>query len=182
MNRRTLLMGVGSTLGSGLVLGSSAFSSTSVDRTASVAVVEDYRAYLALDEVGSGGRSTIDGGELKFAIPGTTEESDADGVGTNSVYRFSSDADGDAGDGLFTIQNQGTDPINVYSTQSVTSGVPSITIFEVDSGDLLTEDEPYGPLGTGNEISCGLHIDTEGVDIQDEPYDVTIRIHGEVPD
>jgi hypothetical protein len=190
MKRRRFIAALGGMTGvSSVVVGSGAFNYTNVERTISVAVVEDYAAFLTLTQRGTGERSELDGNPtmLEFNIPGDDEgdypsgsTTDPDGLGTDSVYRFDDDAAHDES-GLFGITNQGTDPVEVYSTQAATSGVPSVTIFDVDSGELLTENDPSDPLGVGETLVCGLEVDTHGVNIQTDNYDVSLSINAEVP-
>ena len=187
MKRRNLIAGLGGlAASSGLLVGTGAFTSVNATRSVSVSTAEDDSAYLKLTERGSGARSLIDGDKLSFTIPGTFDDdypsgvgTDPEGVGSDSVYRFSGDAAHNE-DGLFGISNQGTQPVEIYSTQATTSGVPSVTIYDVGSGDLLTESSPSAPLGTGEQLLCGLEIDTHGVDTAE--YDVTLTINAVAPD
>lgn len=184
MKRRTLIAGLGSlTASSVLAVGTGAFTSVSATRTVSVSTAPDYEARLALTEQGVGGRSTIDGSELEFTLPGdngdqypTGNPTDPGGLGTDSVYRFGQDAAGGT-PGLFGVENLGTQPVQIYSTQSETSGVPEVTIYNVSTGHNLTEDSPSSPLSTGNQLLCGLEIDTHGVSVQKAEYDVTLTIN-----
>lgn len=173
---------------SGLVVGSGAFNFGNVERSVSIAVADDDSAFLKLTERGSGMRSVVDGGILKVSIPGyqesdypTSNPTDPAGVGTDSVYRFGKDAGGDEV-GLFGVTNQGTRPVEVYSTQPSTTGVPSITIFDAESGDLLTEDSPSAALGVGEQLLCGIEVDTHGVDPRSEEYEVSVVINADETD
>lgn len=190
MKRRTLIAGLGSlTASSALAVGSGAFTSVSAERSVSVSVADDGYAFLRLNERGSGERSETDGGTLEFSIPGDDEgeypsgdPTDPEGLGTDSVYRFGADAAQDEA-GLFAVRNQGTQPVEVYSTQDSTDGVPSVTMFDMDSGDLLTESSPSAPLGVGaGPLVCGLEIDTHGVPIQDDAYDIGLTINAVATD
>ncbi|MDH5018895.1 hypothetical protein [Halobacterium rubrum] len=190
MKRRNFIatLGLATTSGATL-LGTGAFTSVQAERSISVAVADDAYAYLRLNERGKGERSETDGGTLEFSIPGDDEgeyptgnPTDPDGLGTDSVYRFGADAAHDES-GLFAVRNRGTQPVEVYSTQGSTEGVPSVTMFDVDSGDLLTESSPSAPLGVGaGPLVCGLEIDTHGVPIQDEAYDVDLTINAVATD
>ena len=190
MRRRRFITALGGFAGAGsLAVGSGAFNFANVERTISVAVADDRDAFLKLTQRGSGERSDVDGNPdtLEFNIPGDDDgdypvgnPTDPGGVGTDSVYRFDQDAGGDE-EGLFGITNQGTRPVEVYSTQPTTSGVPSVTIFDVTSGDLLTEENPSDPLGVGEQLLCGLEIDTHGVDVQNDEYSVSLVINAVAP-
>lgn len=191
MKRRRFITALGGATGIGsLVVGSGAFNFANAERTVSIAVVDDRQAFLKLTQRGSGERSEVDGhpDTLEFSIPGDDDgdypsgnPTDPEGLGTDSVYRFDQDAAGDE-TGLFGITNQGTDPVEVYSTQPTTSGVPSVTIFDVESGNLLTESSPSNPLGVGEQLLCGLEIDTHGVSVQSQAYDVSLLINAEATD
>lgn len=185
MHRRGFLVGLSVTAtGASAAISSGAFSKVSAERSVSIAVSDDANAFLRLKERGSGERSEVDGGILEFGIPGDDEAdhpdgnpTDPDGVGTDSVYRFGADAAHDE-PGLFGVENHGTKPVGVYSTQEETNGVPSVNMYDVDSGDLLTESNPSDPIAVGEEtLVCGLEIDTHGVAIQDNEYEVILTIN-----
>jgi len=168
----------------GLALGSGAFTSVSAARTVTVDVADDDQAFLALDQRGSGERSDTDGlsDALEFQFPGDDEAdypsggaTDPSGVGTDSVYRFGDDAASDQS-GLFGVTNQGTQPVEVFSTQQTTDGVPSVTMYDTEDGSLLDEDSHSSPLGVGDSLSCGLEIDTHGVPVSTDEYEVTLTI------
>lgn len=190
MKRRRFITALGGLAGAGsLAVGSGAFNFANVERTVSIAVADDRNAFLKLTQRGSGERSEVDGhpDTLEFNIPGDEDDeypsgnpTDPGGLGTDSVYRFDQDAGGDE-EGLFGISNQGTKPVEVYSTQPTTSGVPSVRIFDVTTGNLLTESSPSSALGVGDQLLCGLEIDTHGVDVQHSEYDVSLIINAVVP-
>lgn len=186
MNRRGFVVGVGAAVSGGsAVLGTGAFSTVEADRTVSLNVAEEYNAYLKLTERGTGGRSLKDG-SVTFSIPGTFEddytEANPSGVGPDSIYRFGSNAGGNER-GLVAIENQGTQPVEVFSTHQASSGEPSVTLYNVDTGDLLTESNPSGVLSVGQRIVCGLEIDTHGVRITDglKEFSVTMTINAVAP-
>jgi hypothetical protein len=185
MKRRRLITALAGVAGaSSLAVGSGAFNFANVERSVSINVADDAYAYLRLNDRGGGERSEIDSGTLKLNIPGDDDDdypsgnpTNPEGLGTDSVYRFSRDAAHNE-DGLFAVRNQGTQPVKVYSTQETTEGVPSVTMYNVDTGDLLTESSPSSQLGVGSgPLVCGLEIDTHGVPIQDEAYDVDLIIN-----
>lgn len=188
MNRRTLLTSISGLAAFGAV-GSGAFTSVSAERTVTVDVEDDSDALLKLQEVGDGKRSAMDGGQLELNIPGDNEDqypsggsTDPEGVGTDSIYRFSADAGGNPGDGLFKITNQGTQPVDIYGTDGSDADEPSVAMFNVDAENgltenVLTESDPYESLGTGQTLYCGLQLDTHGVDVQDTVYNVPLTIN-----
>ena len=185
MKRRSFITALGGLTGAGsLVLGSGAFNFANVERSASIDVVNDEKAFLKLTQLGGGRRSYEDGNPdtLGFDIPGPDESdyggTDPDGLGTDSVYRFGEDAAHDES-GLFAVENQGTDPVEVYSTQESESGVPSVTMYDVNSGNTLTESSPSDPLGVGTQLHCGLEIDTHDVPVQQSEYEVALIINAD---
>ncbi|CQH61771.1 uncharacterized protein HHUB_3541 [Halobacterium hubeiense] len=183
MKRRTLIAGLGTlTVSSIFAVGSGAFTSVSAERTVTVDVADDNRALLKLEEVGSGRRSFKDGSTVAFDIPSPEEDdyggTDPEGVGTDSVYRFGGDAAHDR-TGLFTVANQGTQSVEVYATQQSTEGVPTVVMYDAETGDRLTKSSPSDPLAVGGDpLPCGLEIDTHGVPVkEDDPeYEVTLTI------
>lgn len=185
MNRRKFIAALGAaTAGISAAAGTGAFTSVSAERSVNVNIADDAYAFLRLNERGGGERSKIDGGTLEFNIPGDDEDeypsgnpTDPEGLGADSVYRFGGDAAHDEV-GLFAVRNQGTQPVEVYSTQEVTQGVPSVTMYNVNTGDLLTESSPSPQLGVGSgPLVCGLEIDTHNVPIRDEVYDIDLIIN-----
>lgn len=190
MRRRRFITALGGLAGAGsLAIGSGAFNFANVERTVSVSVADDDEAFLKLTQRGSGERSDVDGhpDTIDFSIPGEDGDdypsgnpTDPGGVGSDSVYRFAADAGHDE-EGLFGVENQGTQPVEVYSTQPTTSGVPSVTMFDVETGNLLTESSPSPPLGVGEQLLCGLEVDTHGVDAQSSEYELSLVINAEAP-
>ncbi|WP_136718162.1 hypothetical protein [Halorientalis salina] len=187
MKRRNLLAGMGGlAAGSGLLVGTGAFTSVSADRTVTVAVEEDSDALLKLQELGTGKRSVTDGGKLELNIPSDDEgqypsgdPTDPDGVAPDSVYKFGADAGGNPGDGLFKVINQGTQPVDVYGTNGSDADEPSVAIFdpETDEKEILTESDPYKSLGVGSTLRCGVQLDTHDVSVN--TYDVPLIINAD---
>lgn len=186
MKRRQFITAIGGITGlSSLMVSSGAFNFVNAERTVSLSVADDRQAFLKLTQQGSGGRSETDGhpDTLQFNIPGDEDgeypdgnPTDPKGVGTDSIYRFSQDAGGDE-TGLFGISNQGSKPVEVFSTQPTTENIPSVTIFDVESGELLTEDNRSRKLGVGESLDCGLAIDTHGTSVRSSEYDVPLVIN-----
>ncbi|WP_267640721.1 hypothetical protein [Haloarchaeobius amylolyticus] len=171
-------------------IGTEAFTNVSTNRNINIQTTDDYVAVFTLTQQGTGRRSLLDGNpsELQFDIPSPDEgnypagnPTDPEGLGIDSVYRFGEDAAHDE-PGLFGVKNQGTQPVEVYSTQETTAGVPSVTMYDVETGNLLTESSPSGPLAVGEQLICGLEIDTHGVPVQEEEYDVTLTINAVATD
>lgn len=186
MKRRTFVLGLGTTAtGSGAMIGSGAFSSAEAERTVSVETANDSDAYLALTEPegATDDRSFRRDGVLRFRFTGLQERlepgtnaQNPEGLGEDSVYRFGNETNGNP---LFLARNQGTQTIELYSRQEDTEGLPHVQIFNVNTGDLLTEDGTTTVLDTGNSVPLGLQIDTTNIDTRDDPYDVSLTIVGE---
>lgn len=182
MKRRRFIVGIASAaIGSATVIGTGAFSTTEADRQLAVEVKRDPDAYLGLQEVGSGARSMMDDKVLKFQIPGSLETSSGDGLGTDSIYRFASDANETDHSGLFEVINQGTKTVEVFSSQETTEDngkLPEVTMFDVETGALLTTDSPSDPLDPGEMLIAGLVVDTHSVDVNNQ-YDVILTINAQ---
>ncbi|PSQ29650.1 hypothetical protein BRD16_09685 [Halobacteriales archaeon SW_6_65_46] len=183
MERRKFIIGAGSLAASvAAVTGSGAFTDVSAQRSATVAVADDNTAFLALSQQGSGRRSYEDGSPeaIAFDIPSPDEDdyggTDPEGLGTDSVYRFSGDAAHDA-PGLFNVENRGTQPVQLFGSQAGGADAPQMSIYNVESEELLTDSSPSDPIEVGDSINCGLEIDTHEVDSQDSDYDLTLIIN-----
>jgi hypothetical protein len=173
MKRRRLLASVGALAGGGsLALGTGAFTSVSAERSVSVAVAKDYRAFLRLEPIGdegidgeTTGRSFINGERAEFEIPGDDdgENPSAEGVAPDSVYQFHD---------LLHISNRGTQPIKVYS-QYGGSNLNELSLV-TDNGR-LSQTQPTLDVGEG--IDVGLYIDTHGTET--DSYDETLTIVAE---
>ncbi|MDZ7731294.1 MAG: hypothetical protein U5K37_10800 [Natrialbaceae archaeon] len=151
---------------------SGAVSYVRADRDLEVVVEHDNDAYLGLRQLGAGGRSAEDGTpeQVRFAFPGVFETSLGDGLGTDSVYEFTTDANGPASlpggggpvEGLLQITNQGTELVEVSDAQPPTTG-PKIELFDVtDPARSALRDDPV-LLPVGDDFRVGFRIDTHGI-------------------
>ncbi len=113
------------------------------------------------------GRSFINGSEIAFEIPGDEdgENSNGKGVGLDSVYEFHD---------LFSVSNQGTQPVKLYSTYN---GDSLSDLALVNDSGILKDDPPT--LTVGDSIDVGLYIDTHGSHISE--FDETLTIVAEKP-
>lgn len=176
MRRRRFLAGAGSLIGAGSVaLGTGAFTSVEAERSVSIAVASDSYAFLRMHPIGdegidgeNTGRSSTNGSEISFEIPGDDpgENPDAEGVGVDSVYEFHD---------LVTISNQGTQPVQLHSSYD---GDNLADLALVDDGGVLKNDPPT--LDVGDGIDVGLYIDTHGSTISE--FDETLTIIADQPD
>jgi len=177
MRRRRLLAALGAAAVA--VPGSGAFTSVTAERDAEVDLENDADAYLGLVDLGAGGRSETDAGRLTFSFPSDSEPSQL-GLGSDSIYRFETDA-GTTDPGLFEVTNQGANTVEVYASQTNTSGVPAISIFDVaDPATVLDGNPDSVTLAPGQSFEGGVRIDTHGVSIQNAPYEVTLTLHAEL--
>ena len=192
MKRRNFIVGLGATAAGGTaVLGSGAFSSVEGERTVTVETADDNDAYLRLTE-GDGARDDRSfrdtDGILGFTFTGLREQRDdqfdtnpenPEGLGEDSIYRFGRETDGKP---LFRAENRGTQTVEFYSVQESTQDVPEVRIFNVDTGNLLIESQPYEELSPGEQIPLGFEIDTRGIKVQDDSYEIALTIIAEATD
>ncbi|GAB7014225.1 hypothetical protein [Halolamina salina] len=175
MRRRRLLTGLGTVVGGGsLAISTGAFTSVSAERSVSVEIADDAYAFLRMSPIaddglgGETGRSSTNGDVVKFEIPGDDdgESSDAEGVGIDSVYEFHD---------LFSVSNQGTQPVELYSTYD---GDNLADLALVNDDGVLKDDPPT--LDVGDSIDVGLYIDTHSSSIGE--FDETLTIVADQPD
>lgn len=180
MNRRRFLIRMGATTaGAGGVVGSGAFTRVNAQRDAEIDLENDPNAYLGLSDLGQGGRSTTENGLLTLQFPSDSEPSSV-GLGADSVYKFSTDAETDSL-GLFEVVNQGANTVEVYAEQITVNGVPEVSIYDVSDPTKLLDGNPHTiTLSPGDSFNGGVWIDTHGVPIQNSPYDVTLHMHAEL--
>ena len=174
MNRRALLARLGSLTAAGVVItGSGAFTSVNAERKIETAVADDDDAFLSLEPVAKYndeewiGRSGSYGDVVWFKIPGNGdgESSMATGVGKNSIYKFRD---------LLTVENQGTQPVELYSTYE---GNKLADLALINDG-VLRDDPPT--LAEGESMNVGIQIDTHGSDTGE--FEETLTIVAEQPD
>lgn len=178
MKRRTVLGTISGGLASSLLIGSGAFSSTRAERKLMVEVADDSEAYLRIDATSTGiaGRSSEvnlgEGGRVAtFRIPGPEHDlvagTDPSGVGPYSEYWF---------DDLAIIQNQGTNPISVYSQYD--GDLSQMAIYD-SSGDKTprTSKAAGVELSPGASFTMGLYIETADEEVKE--YNEKLDIVGE---
>lgn len=161
MKRRQLIVLAAGAIGSSLTMGTGAFSSSRAERSITAKVVDDDEAYLQIDtqSVGIAGRSSQvnlgdDGRVATFRIPGPeeglVEGTDPSGVGTESEYWF---------ENMAVIQNQGNQPISVYSEYE--GKIENISIFAGGRhNSLLTSPQSGQELNVGESFNMGIYIKT----------------------
>jgi len=175
MNRRRFLAGVGAFAAAGsAALGTGAFTSVEAERSVSVSVADDDRAFLRLEPLANEGidrdptrRSFSDDQTVGFEIPGNGdgENPNAEGVGLDSVYEFHD---------LLEVSNQGTQPVQLWSTYN---GDNLADLALVNDNGVLKDDPPE--ISVGGHINVGILIDTHGSEIGD--FDETLTIVADQP-
>jgi len=155
-----------------------------------VEVVNDDNAFLSMKPVGSGSRVSEDQSQVVFNFPDRNRRGIGDkpadvGLGRNSTYEFLADSADDRGspDGLLDIANQGSEDVVVYSKQIQTEDsednpLPLVSLYDPETEEDLTEDQPSKPLGTGEDVRVGMRIRTREADAG-ELHEVTLRIVAE---
>lgn len=176
MKRRRFLAGAGGLAASGAaVLGTGAFTSVEAERSVSVTTADDGDSFLELEPIATDGlngdsirRSTSDGEVVLFDIPGVGdgENSDAQGVGIDSIYEFQD---------LLTVINQGTQPVQLSSTYA---GTELNNLALVSDDGILRNDPPILEVGGG--VDVGFLIDTNGSSVGE--FDETLTIVAKQPD
>lgn len=165
MRRRNVLTAIATVTSGVTILSTGAFSGASATRNVSIALADDNDAFLKLTELGEGGRSYEDGNEVKLSFPSMSERAaDPDlGIGPSSIYEFDQDAD-EAGTsnpekGLLRIENQGTQPIKVYSN-GVSNPDINVELYDVtDVNRTALRDSPV-VLTVGQSVDIGVRIQT----------------------
>lgn len=177
MRRRHFIAGLGALVGGSGILGTGAFTSTTADRNATVAVANENQAYLSLTPSPSpnGGFATQasgSGNKLGLDFNDSTGTPPAsEGVGQDSRYEF---------DDVFRVRNQGTQtvfvdvdpltgiPIPDGSGSGTTAGTVDVEFYVPDGSGGITlvqggaEQSPGNVLevGTGTERGIGVLITT----------------------
>lgn len=191
MNRRKYLSLLGAGVASTLAIGSGAFTSVSAQRGLTVQVAPDAQALLRLKELGAGdgpfgvGRSADNAADrVEFSFPGPGQDEEV-GLGTDSVYEFDKDSkepeEEDPESGLLQIQNQGTQPVEVFSRQQTESNLV-IELYDVKDSDKKALRESPLVLDIGEFVNVGFRIRTFEAVPREDDYDVTLTIIAQKPE
>lgn len=161
---------IGGTLLSSAV-GTSAFQQSSAKRDLSVSVATDDSEDVNLRFVSLDGRyaEITNEGVLELEFGELFGPSGGEGLNTNAVVDF---------DQVFGIKNQSpNNDLELYSEQVGDPQVPEVELYDSfsESKSALTNSNP-AELPTGRELVVGLRIDTSGVSVQPEPYELTLQL------
>ena len=192
MKRRTTILGLGSLVASaGAAMGTGAFTSVEADREFDVDVRNDDAAYLALRPVDADGNVVDDLAEGDTdRVPETSEQNrpfslldEETGRIDIAVTALNANAVTEIPN-VFQIDNQGRNPVNVYTDVSYEgdgAGNPEVVEVSTANGDALDDEANPVTLSDGNSLVVDFTFDTSGIGPDDEIAD-TITIHGTDPD
>jgi hypothetical protein len=142
MNRRTLLLGLGTAAGSAGLVGTGAFSTAEADRDASVRVADESNAYLSISPSSTAnGRFATQAADSQIGLDFSGSGNGGGGVGQDSVYNF---------DDVFRIANQGTQTVYVWATLSGGSQFDDDTLYFYPNGARSTA--LNDGAGSGDEV------------------------------
>jgi hypothetical protein len=152
MRRRKLLIGIGAaTAGGSAAFGTEAFTSVEAERSVDVTVAGDQSAYLALAPANSANADTYvtqsgSGNVIQVDLDGDDSASGG-GVNNNAITTF---------DDLFTILNQGAQPVSVYVEDS-----SDAVTFRSDDSSIEGASNSV-ELAVGEEMVVSITVDTTG--------------------
>jgi len=146
MNRRNVLVGLGTIVaGGGAALGTGAFSSVSADRSVSITTAGDSGGLLALDidtsYAGISDNSASDSGTNGE----NTIQIDLESINDDAVTTF---------DNALTIENNGSNPVDITIDDSGVSGVS----FTPASSTAQANDDS----GDTDQVKATIEVDTTG--------------------
>jgi len=177
MQRRKLLIGLGSAVGAGAV-GTGAFTSVSAERDVTVQVADDANALLGI-ETGNGPNAeafaeTTDDETVALDLSGT--DTGGSGLGTDSTYQF---------DDILRLTNQGTQTVYAWVTfEFEGAGLTRENVYfypQSDADRRLNDGEnSVVTLPAGESVSLGLFVDTDGT-ADDQTLTATINADVDVP-
>lgn len=181
MKRRQLLAGLGAAAAGSAAIGTGAFTSATANRSVSVSVADENKAYLALSPAGDDDENSTfvsqdntANNELSVDINDATGTQDnGDGVGLDSVYTF---------DSVFQVENQGTQEVDVsigtLEDEDFDPDASGLTVEFYDGTDSSTSlDSSTGTpvtLGTGTSVDIGMKIETDEPNLDDFDADATV--------
>ena len=175
MQRRRLLLGVGTAAGVAGAVGSGAFTSVSAQRDVTVQVADDSDALLSL-QPGTGPNAeaftTVSDGLVGLDFSETA--GGGSGLGTDSTYQF---------DGLLSVRNRGTQRVYVYAR--VSGGVSNDELYFYPGSDttvqLRDRANEVVELAPGESQTVGVFVDTSALE-SDVTTEATFVATTERPD
>lgn len=175
MKRRNFLAGLGSLTAAGAgALGTGAFTSVRAERSVSVEVARDSRAFLKLDP---SLRSSTNDAFASYENNQLVLDFDETAVGGEGVNRDAVTAF----DQVFKLVAQGTQRVNVWFEHDL----PGVTFyrFDPDSNSLTGPENAKHGLAVGGHMKIGVEIDTtvDGWNGVDE-LSGTVTVHASAED
>ncbi len=149
MNRRNVLVGLGTIVASGgAALGTGAFSSVEADRTVNLQTSGDSSALLQLDPAGTQNVASQTGDTLEF---------DQHSVNENARTEFQPG---------FTITNNGDNSVGVYIDDSpIDVGTDGILEFEDSNGQSITTNNPTSDAPEILQLEADGGADSENINV-----------------
>jgi hypothetical protein len=165
MNRRNVLVGIGTAaVGSGVALGSGAFTSVEATRNVNLDTSNDNSASLQL-EAGSGATSIV-GTETDQGVD--MIELDETSLNEDAITRF---------DQAISVTNNGSQNVGLYV--STGTGLPDPLDIEESAGGTTivgSGDSVNLETGSGNSIELNVVVDLTGTTTNsDLPSDITLN-------
>lgn len=179
MNRRNLLLGLGSATAAGSLLGSGALSRLTADRGVQVNVAPDNNAMIAIQPAEEGGSPTANSNAfLETTDNGSQALLDLAGEGGSNANNFGQNYDSVAFyDDVFSIVNQSESNVDLTITDSFADesvdGEPSVTLYDSSAGEDVGPDGSISSiqdpaqaltLGTGVSQNIGIKVDVPNDD------------------
>jgi hypothetical protein len=159
----------------GLITATGAFTTVTAERTATVTTAGDASALLALNPTNANYADIPDSGpnagQLVISVDGTFNNQGATGVNLNALTEI---------DNVFSITNQGTQPVEVWIAVNATSGNEDVVTFHggSDTSASPLDENNKVSLGTGSSVNVSMSIDTRGVSLSDDEDIITgITVH-----
>ena len=170
-SRRQLIGFIAGSVSLSSIVGSSAFQQSTSSRDVSVSVNGDdtEEVYIYKKPI-DGQYAEINDGKLELEFGELFGPSGGDGINSDSVTEF---------DQVFGIENRSqNDSMSFYADQkSPEDDKPDVSIYDSSS----EEKEPLtkknqANLSSGAQLLLGVRIDTTGVSIQENPYELEIEL------
>jgi hypothetical protein len=155
--KTTVAVVIGAALLAGTVMASTAFTSATVTRSASVGVVNDTGGQIALTEGGAGGDAVgFTNNELQVNL---------DSVNVDSTYQYGADGASASGDAAFVLTNNAASDKSVSLSMSGTGGFVTFEVYDSGGTSLGTVSDSGGfsdTMTSGSSWYVVVTADTTG--------------------